>query len=327
MDAFTDAWIKQTLDGALQYFLAFTLIVVRMSGLVSIGPMFSHPDIPLQVRVLLVLSLSLLLTPAVLSVDGQPTFHRLDQDANGFLSQSEVPPQFRTHVDQLLRAAGRPPDAALPAAEFRLGLPVPATPVEYALLVAAEFGIGIALGLGLLTVLSSLQLAGQFIDQQTGVSLGEVFNPDFDSSGSLTGALLYLLGTLIFILIGGHLLLITALLDTFQNLPVGYAGVSLPVIELLQALLHQSLVLALQIAAPVLGTMALVGLSMGFLGHTIPQINILVVGFPIRTLVGLLLMLLSLAGIAELMARTLPATVDQLKQTLTLLSCTFPQVG
>lgn len=316
MDAFTDAWLKQTLDGALQYFLAFTLVAARISGLVSIGPLFGHPDIPLQIRVLLVLSLSLLVTPAVLSVDAQQTFHRLDQDQDGLLSEGEVPPQFRTHADQLLRQSGKEPGDALAADEFRIGLPAPRTPLDYAYLAIAEFGLGIALGLGVLIILSGLQLAGQLIDQQTGVSLGEVFNPEFDSSGSLTGAVLYLLGTLIFILTGAHLLLVSALMETFRTLPVGYAIVSMPAIELLQELVQQSLTLSLQIAAPVLGTMVLVGLAMGFLGHTIPQINILVIGFPIRIMVGLLLFGLALTGTGGIIARTLPAAIDQLKHVL-----------
>jgi len=317
IDAFTDAWLKQTLDGVLQYFVAFTLVAVRMSGLVSIGPMFGHPDIPLQVRVLLVLSLSLLVTPAVLSVDAGQTFRRLDRDQDGHLSEGEVPPQFRTHADQLLREAGKDRGEPLAAGEFRLGLPLPRTPLDYAYLAVAEFGVGIALGLGVLTILSGLQLAGQLIDQQTGVSLGEVFNPEFDSSGSLTGAILYLLGTLIFILVGGHLLLISALMDTFRTLPVGFAFVPMPAIELLQGLVQQSLVLAIQVSAPILGTMALVGLAMGFLGHTIPQINVLVVGFPVRTLVGLLLFGLALTGMAEVIGRALPMTIEQLTQALT----------
>src|SRR5205823_6307896 len=128
-------------------------------------------------------------------------------------------PQFTA----LLVKAGKKPDDSLTPAEFRLDLPLPKSLLDYAWFAVAEFGLGLAMGLGVLTIVSALQLAGYLIDQQTGVSLGEVFNPELDTSSSLTGETLHWLGTAIFLLIGGHVLVITALIDTFHTLPVGYA--------------------------------------------------------------------------------------------------------
>jgi len=127
---------------------------------------------------------------------------------------------------------------------------------------------------------------------------------------------LHQLGLVVFLIVGGHHLIVSALVDTFQALPVGYAWVSPPALELLSNLVHQSLVLAIQISAPVMGMMAIVGLAMGFLGHTIPQLNVLVIGFPVRTLVGLLILGLALPGIAETLAHTLPGGILQLRDVL-----------
>jgi flagellar biosynthetic protein FliR len=55
---------------------------------------------------------------------------------------------------------------------------------------------------------------------------------------------------------------------------------------------------------------------MGFLGHTIPQLNVLVIGFPVRTLVGLIVFGLALPGIADILARILPGGIQQLRDTL-----------
>ena len=152
--------------------------------------------------------------------------------------------------------------------------------------------------------------------QQIGMSLGNVFNPEFQTDSSLSGELLYQLGLVVFLVVGGHHLVISALIDTFQTLPVGYAWVSSGAIEFLSDLVHQSLVLAVQISAPMMGTMAVIGLAMGFLGHTIPQLNVLVVGFPVRTLVGLLVLGLALPAIAEALARIVPGAILQLRQVL-----------
>jgi hypothetical protein len=147
--------------------------------------------------------------------------------------------------------------------------------------------------------MSALQFAGYLIDQQTGVSLGEIFNPELDSSSSLSGELLYWLGTAVFLLIGGATLIIRTLIDSYLALPLGYALLPDATFELLWKLVGQSFVLVLQISAPVLTTMTLVALAMGLMSHTVPQLNVLIIGFPVRTIVGLAILLIALARMSE----------------------------
>jgi flagellar biosynthetic protein FliR len=316
LDVLTEPDLTQILRGATGALVAFTLIVARLSGMVVIGPVFGHPQIPVQVRVFLVLALSLVITPALLVADQAKTFHRLDRNHDERLTLDEAPRSLAAQIEALLLQAGKDGDEGLTADEFRLPWPVPATVVEYAWLALIEFAVGFALGLGVMTVVSGLQMAGSLIDAQIGVSLGSVFNPEFETDASLSGELLHQLGLVIFLIVGGHHLMVSALVDTFQTLPVGYAWVSPPAIELLSDLVHQSLALAVQISGPVMGMMAVVGLAMGFLGHTIPQINVLVVGFPVRTLVGLFVLGLAAPGIAEALAHKLPDAIGQLRLIL-----------
>jgi flagellar biosynthetic protein FliR len=216
----------------------------------------------------------------------------------------------------LLAQAGKSGDEELTADEFHLGVPVPRTPLDFAWLALVEFAVGAALGLGVLAVLSGLQMAGNLIDQQVGVSLGEVFNPEFEINASLSGQLLHQLGLVVFLIIGGHLLMVSALVDTFTALPVGYAWVSPPAVDVLRDLVFQSLVVAVRVSAPIMAVMAVVGLAMGILGHTIPQINILVLGFPVRTLTGLVVLGLALGGVAQVMAGALSEAISRLREVL-----------
>jgi len=315
-DALTAPDLTQMLRGATGIFVAFTLIVTRISGMVIVGPVFGHPSVPLQVRVFFVLVMSLVITPALLGSGQQQTYRLLDRNQDGVLAAEEIPSSLQSQFESLVRAAGKRIEDGLTAEEFHLAPPLPATLVEYAGLAIVELGLGIALGLGVMTIVSGLQMAGSLIDAQIGVSLGSVFNPEFESDASLSGEMLHQLGLVVFLVVGGHHLIAGALIDTFQAMPVGYAGLSPPAIELLSALVHQSLALALQIAAPVMGMMAVVGLAMGFLGHTIPQLNVLVMGFPVRTLAGLVVVGLAIPGIADLLAQVLPRGIHQLRDAL-----------
>ena len=317
LDVLAEPGLAQFLRGATGALIAFTLVVARLSGMVVIGPVFGHPQIPVQVRVFLVVELSIVVTPALVVSDQQKTFHRLDRNHDEQLVLDEVPGSLNPQIEELLRQAGKNREEGLTADEFRLPWLVPGTVVEYAWLALIEFAVGFALGLGVMTIVSGLQMAGSLIDAQIGVSLGSVFNPEFESDASLSGELLHQLGLVIFLIVGGHHLMVSALIDTFQTLPVGYAWISPPAIEVLSDLVHQSLVLAVQISGPVMGMMAVVGLAMGFLGHTIPQINVLVVGFPVRSLAGLVVLGLAVPGIVEALADKLPGVIGQLRLMLT----------
>src|SRR5262249_37378895 len=146
------------LSWATGAFVAFTLVVTRISGMVVIGPIFGHPNIPRQVRVFLVVAMSLVVTPVLLSSDQNQTFRRLDRDSDGKLVRDEVPESLIRQIEELLVRAGKSREDALVPGEFRLSLPAPVSVVEYAGLALMEFGVGIALGLGVMIVVSGLQM-------------------------------------------------------------------------------------------------------------------------------------------------------------------------
>lgn len=321
MDLLSQFTAHGLLDAALQQFYAFTLVLVRMSGLLAIGPVFGQSLVPANVRVLLVLTLSLLITPT-LADQAQRGFERLDVDQNQLLTRDEIPEPLHPRFDALIRQTRHVEEEYLLPSEYAPSLAVPSTIVDYAWVGIGEFGLGLILGLGVLTILSGLQLAGQLIDQQTGVGLGEVFNPDLDIEGSQTGQTLFLLGTVAFLLLepfAGHLRLIHVLLETFQSLPVGEAVVTLPAIDLLGELVHQSLILSIRVAAPLLAVMSLISLTMGFLGHSVPQINVLVVGFAVNSSLSFLILGLTIGSVGDVLLDMLPPTLDRLHGVLTFL--------
>lgn len=300
----------------MQAFVAFTLVATRLAGMVLMGPVFGHQGLSVQIRVLLVAAIALVLTPALLSVDAQRAFDRLDRDGNGRLSLDEASPSLHPQLRRLLAEAGKGEVDGLSADEFRLPAPVPRTLLDYIWLGSVELAVGLALGFGATTMFSALLMAGSLIDQQIGLSTGEIFNPEFGVNVGPSGQILHQLGLIVFLIAGGHVLLVSALLDTFQTLPVGYAWLSPPMFDVLSDLVQQSLVLALQVSAPVMAVMALVGLALGFLGRALPQLNLLVVGLPIRALVGLLVLGLSLGGIGDLISGVFPETVLRLRDVI-----------
>lgn len=309
---------QAVIQSAMVTFYLGLLILVRLSGLFVVGPVLGMPVVPVNVRVLLTLALTFALAP-VISVQQQHAFARMDADHDGRLVREEVPQPLQARFDAAIEQSQLPKNSGLQYRDFYPQLTIPRTLPRLVIVIATEFAIGLVLGLGVTTLLSGLEMAGEMIDQQTGFSLGGVFNPGLETSSGLTGNMLMYFATIVFLVmepLGGHLLMVSALVETFQTLPVGDAFIAQSAIDLLRDLVHQSCVLGLQVAAPVLAAMSLVSLTMGFLGHTVPQINVLVIGFPIRALLNIFVLAFCFSGVARLVIDLVPATFDQLRLAL-----------
>jgi flagellar biosynthesis protein FliR len=317
-EAITALTMRQVVEVAMLNFYSFTLVLVRMSGLMIIGPIFGQRFIPTNIRVILVFTLALIITPA-LSGHAQLAFHYLDVDQDQQLFLNEVPEHLHDQFLQMLSNHGRTNEMSLSIHEYSYLLKIPQTTFEYVRVAVGELSLGLFLGFGVFVFLTGLQLSGEIIDQQTGLSLGEISNPGLEINSSITGQFLFLAGTAVFLLIkpiGGHLMMLSALVESFQVLPVGEAFVSSSSLDLLRDLVHQSLVLGVQIAAPILAIMSLVALTMGFLGHTVPQINVLVIGFPVRVFVSLSILGLVFTGMGDVLTDMVPQIIDGLRNSI-----------
>jgi flagellar biosynthetic protein FliR len=329
MDAFigevSEFWTRQLLDAAVQHFYMFILIAIRLSGLFAVGPIFSQTAIPINIRVLLVLTLGFVITPVVQQGAGK-SVAQYDSNRDGYLSETEVPPflqgRFR-HLADLQNesddvVATRREVVAVPA--FSSIFVAPATLTELVRDIVAEFSLGFLLGLGVTVFLSGLQLAGQLIDQQLGLEFGSIVNPDLQGGASITSQSFFLLGgvcLLVMAPLNGHLMMLSALFETFEAMPVGEAFFFSEPHVLFTELVQKSLLLAVQVAAPIMATMGLVTISLGFLGHSVPQINQLVVGFPVRSLAGMLVLTLILSGTGRYVVDSVPTVINDIKIAIT----------
>ncbi|MEZ6046907.1 MAG: flagellar biosynthetic protein FliR [Planctomycetaceae bacterium] len=303
---------------ALHSFHLFIMVVIRISGLMTIGPLFGQSLVPANVRILLVLTISLIVTPTLFT-QAQIGFDRLDVNQNQYLSRDEIPPDFLSRYDVLLEQYQRAPEQGLQFNEYHLGLKLSSTLYDFLWKGVGEFSLGLSLGLGVMIILSGLQMVGEMVDQQIGISLGEVFNPGLNSSTSINGQLFFMLGSTIFVLltpINGHVKMLGTLIETFQSMPAGEALLGKSTIFLLRDLVHQSLALAIQVALPLLAATSLLSLTMGYLGHSVPQVNVLMIGFAVRSAVNLVVLLFCLSSGGETIVELLPQVIDRLGESL-----------
>jgi len=196
-------------------------------------------------------------------------------------------------------------------------MPHPGTLLDFVGYLASETMIGLALGLGVLILFAGVQVAGQIIGQLSGTGLSEVFDPAFDNNSVIHSQLLFFVALAIFCASGGHRIVMGGLLDTFSVLPPGAAAYRAQITHTLVSVVSQSFHVGIRAAAPVMAALLLSTFILGLVSRTLPQLNILAVGFGLNSIVTQAMLMLSLGGAAWAFQDQLVPIVDALQQAIT----------
>lgn len=184
---------------------------------------------------------------------------------------------------------------ALPALVIS-GYYVPDTGIGYALFLLGEVVIGLTLGFIVQLFFSAFQTAGQLFSVQMGFGAANVFDPVGMVELPIMGQFLNLFAMLIFLSSSGlSKVFFIGIVRSFQVIrPEDIVFSSEPLFEMIASSIGKTFGQALLIAFPIIGTLFLASLTLGLLAKAAPQLNLLMLGFPINIYVGFLILLFSL---------------------------------
>lgn len=200
--------------------------------------------------------------------------------------------------------------------QWDAAVPDPGTNLQYAVCVGGELVVGLTLGLAIVILFSGIQLAGQIIGQIGGMMLADVLDPTSGESVPLVSHLLFLTSLAVFVLIGGHRMVMAALLDTFVTIPIGSGAIPIDIGQTLVVLVTQSFSLAIRAAAPVVAALLLSTLVMGLISRTLPQLNILMVGFGMNSMVTLGALAFVIGAAVWVFQRQVEPSLQLIRQSL-----------
>jgi len=176
-----------------------------------------------------------------------------------------------------------------------------------------ELMIGALIGLVMTIVLMAAEFGGVIIGQQAGLALGEVFDPSQNRQTTIMGQVYTIVFLFLFLAVGGHREMLLALLDTFRAVPVFTFQLDASALNLLLETIAAAFVVGIRIAGPVLIALFLMGVALGFLSRTMPQFNILTVGFTLRVLVAVAICGLALSATRDLLIHSVWDALDAIK--------------
>ncbi len=148
---------------------------------------------------------------------------------------------------------------------------------------------GVMLGVLASSPLYAIQIAGRFVSQQMGFSMADIMDPMSDQRVSVIGQLKYILGTWFWFWAGGHLLMTAAVVESMKVLPLGTPLFTLFSIEGARAWIRGIMFLSVRMVLPYFGTLLLAELGLGFIARMVPQMNVFMLGFPVKILLGIFL--------------------------------------
>lgn len=162
------------------------------------------------------------------------------------------------------------------------------------LLIFKELMVGIIIGFISYAFFSSFYVMGQIIDMKIGFGMVNVVDPQNRTQVPLMGNFYYILSFLILLSINGHHSIISALVDSYTFLPIGSFKYTGDTMSILINTLVKSFEIGFKLSTPIVAIIFLTDIVLGIMSKTIPQMNVFVVGMPLKVIIGLLIILISM---------------------------------
>ncbi|MCU0715003.1 MAG: flagellar biosynthetic protein FliR [Pirellula sp.] len=175
--------------------------------------------------------------------------------------------------------------------------PLPGNLADIILGLVKELLLGLLFGSSALIIVTSLQIGGQVISSLASLDVAQAADPTTQESITVVSQMLSWIAMILFVTLGGHRVVIGACVDSFATYPAG--GVLLEEYWLLHLheLFGHSVAIGLRAAAPPAIALLLANFVTALIGRTLPQLNIIAVGFNLNVSILLIIMTLSITSI------------------------------
>ncbi|MHB1125907.1 MAG: flagellar biosynthetic protein FliR [Bacillota bacterium] len=197
---------------------------------------------------------------------------------------------------------------------------VPQNILSLAMVLIGEALVGLALGFVASLAFHGIRIAGEMLDLQIGFSMATLLDPLTHASATLVGQFLYMWGILLFLIINGHHSLLVALARSYQIIPVAGASYQGQLTEEVVHIFVGTFAMAFRVAAPFLAVLIISDLALGLIARTVPQLNVFMLGMPVKVVLALgglsvayPLLAIAMAGIFSQMEKDLITVLGSMR--------------
>lgn len=218
------------------------------------------------------------------------------------LGGRQIPPMVKIGVTVLI-ALGLLPAVVIPGTVDASGL----VPV-----IVHELAVGLSIAFAVQVLIGGAEFAGHLSSYQIGFSYGATIDPASGVRSTVLVSLYGTLATLAFLGVNGHHAVLRALVASYQRIPIRAGGPDESLVAAVRDLLGMVFVVGVRLAAPVLIVLLIVELAVGLISRAAPSITFQVIGYPLRIVIGLL--------VVAALVNTVPAVTASLIESVLLLA-------
>jgi len=172
--------------------------------------------------------------------------------------------------------------------------PIPVDFIPFFLLILKEVVAGLVIGFASFFIFAGIQYAGEIVGIDIGFGIVNIVDPQTGRQVSIISEFKYIVALLIFLSINGHHFFMQAIKHSYEVLPINSAIFSDMVMGKVIEMSRAMFSVTIKIAGPALVALFIANFVMGIIARMVPQMNIFIVGFPMKISVGLFIMFLSL---------------------------------
>lgn len=173
---------------------------------------------------------------------------------------------------------------------------------------------------------NSLKTAGSLIDQQLGLSMANIYDPNTNTQSTLIENILYWIGIVIFFSMNGHHKLIEGIQHSFNLVSIGEPILS-GNFDYIINVFTQCFIIGLKIAVPMILSLIIAELTIGFISKSVPQLNVMIIGMPLKLLIGVVFLIVALPFIITKIHNLFNEIPSILDGTLSMNNNIFSSIG
>jgi flagellar biosynthesis protein FliR len=179
-----------------------------------------------------------------------------------------------------------------------------------AVVVGRELLVGTALAMAVRVLVAGVELAGQLAGFQLGFAYAAAVDPQTGARNNVIASLYANLSLLSFLAIDGHHQLLRAMARSYASVPIGLGGVDASLGAMVARTLGAIFVLGTQLAAPVVIVLLIVELGLGLVTRAAPALNMMIIGFPVRLIAGLIVLAATVSIVPAVTHSVVPTLID-----------------
>jgi flagellar biosynthetic protein FliR len=186
-------------------------------------------------------------------------------------------------------------------------------------MVLSELIVGMILGLLVQMFFEGVRMMGQVVGFQTGFAITNILDPQSGMQVSILSNMAYLVAMVLFLLLNGHHILLGAMRESFEIINVGSLNLNKQIFQRVIATSGDMFVIAIKIGVPAIAALLFTKVAFGLITKLMPQMNIMIVAFPVQIVVGLLFFGVSLSVLLGSMEKFLGGLGPVLTNTMSWL--------